>query len=226
MATNQTRPITNRRTRVTTRPRAIQTEREALPVTVIEPRVRRRALTILAAVLAVLPVAYALAGSNDLRANPVTGVDYVPAVEYVAERHEPGQVVLTALTAPVYLALGSADDIVFLSSPLDRKRAQRYTRLTADGVFVDYWTGAPSVVDVRGLCNTLLSTPDLWLVVDESRLDADWAFQGPMATVIEGMTYVRLQVEGGAQVRKLAPIPSRNPVAERICADAMLLPPA
>lgn len=194
------------------------------PVSVVAPRDRRRILAGIAVVLALLPVLYGLAGSNHLRTNTVTGVDYVPAVQYLAERHTPGEPVLSALTAPVYLALGSADDIVFLSSPLDRKRAQRYTRLTEEGVYVDYWTGSPSVVDVRGLCNTLLSSPNLWLLVDEARLEADWAFLGSMATVIEGMTYVRLGVEGGAQVRRIKPIPSRDPKAEEICATAMAAP--
>ena len=164
-------------------------------------------------------------GLYRLRENPVTGTDYLPAAEFIAARHEPGQKILTALPPPAYLALDSTDDLIFLSSSLDRKRAQRYTRLTADGTYVDYWTGVDSVVDVRTLCSTLLNVPDLWLLVDRSRLLADWAFAGPMAIVIEGMTYIRYEAEGGAMVRRLAPIPARDPVAEQIC-DTVLSSPA
>jgi hypothetical protein len=158
---------------------------------------------------------------NKLRNNPVTGVDYVPAAEYIAARHKPGEAILTALPPPAFLAVGSTEDLIFLSSPQDRKRAMRYTRLTSDGRYVDYWTGVDSVVNVAGLCNTLLTAPGLWLLVDESRLTADWAFKGAMANVILGMTYVQFEAPGGAQVRRLAPAPARDPAAEAICAAAM-----
>jgi hypothetical protein len=163
-------------------------------------------------------------GLYRLRENPVTGTDYLPAAEFIAARHEPGQKILTALPPPAYLALDSTEDLIFLSSSQDRKRAQRYTRLTADGTYVDYWTGVDSVVDVRTLCSTLLNTPDLWLLVDRSRLRADWAFAGPMATVIEGLTYIRYEAEGGAMVRRLAPVPGRDPAAELICDTALSSP--
>jgi hypothetical protein len=41
-----------------------------------------------------------------------------------------------------------------------------------------------------------------------------------MATVIQGMTYVRYEAEGGAMVRRLSPPPSRTVEAEQICAAA------
>lgn len=163
---------------------------------------------------------YDVAGLADLNRQPITGVDYVPIVEFVAERKEPGEKVLVALPPPAYMALDSAQDLIFLSSPLDRKRAQRYTRLTEDGRYVDYWAGVDSVVNTAGLCDTLLTEPGLWLVVDEARLDADWAFRGSMATVIRGMTYIRYDVEGGAQVRRLSPPASRSARAEELCAQA------
>jgi hypothetical protein len=175
--------------------------------------------------LAGVVVLHDVNGLYRLRENPVTGTDYLPAAEFIAARHEPGQKILTALPPPAYLALNSTGDLIFLSSPLDRKRAQRYTRLTADGAYVDYWTGVDSVVDVRSLCGTLLNEPNLWLLVDRSRLSADWAFEGPMAVVIEGLTYLRYEAEGGAMVRRLAPVPARDPAAEVIC-DTVLTSPA
>ncbi len=180
-----------------------------------------RTLAIIAAIIiGVAFITYDVAGIADLNRNPVTGVDYLPIVEFVAERKEPGEKVLVALPPPAYLALGSTDDLIFLSSPLTRKRAQRYTRLTEDGRYVDYWTGVDSVVDTAGLCQTLLNEPGIWLIVDEARLDADWAFQGSMATVIRGMTYVRYDTEGGAMVRRLSPPASRSARAEELCAQA------
>ena len=172
-------------------------------------------------IIAAVFLSYDVAGITRLQRNPVTGVDYLPVVEFVAYRKLEGEKVLVALPPPAYLALGSTEDLVFLSSPLARKRAQRYTRLTDNGQYVDYWTGVDSIVDTAGLCQALLTEPDLWLIVDDSRLVADWAFAGSMATVIEGMTYVRYTAEGGAMVRRLMPLPSRDPRAESICASAL-----
>jgi hypothetical protein len=163
---------------------------------------------------------YDVAGIKDMHDNPITGVDYVPVVDFVAERRLPGEKVLVALPPPAVLAFGSTDDLIFLSSPITRKRAQRYTRLTEDGGYVDYWAGVDSVVDTASLCQTLLNEPGLWLIVDESRLNADWAFSGSMATVIRGLTYVRYEADGGAMVRRLAPAPSRTARAEELCAAA------
>jgi hypothetical protein len=213
---------TTRSRRITTRPRVIAGQRPEAPPKVVKPAARRRILSTIAAVLIAAVLLYELGGLNDLRVHTVTGVDYVPAADYIAARHKPGEAILSALPAPAYLAVGSADDLLFLSSPLDRKRAQRYTRLTADGRYVDYWTGADSVVDVAGLCNTLLTAPNIWVLVDESRLKADWAYLGPMASVITGLTYLQFEAEGGAQVRRLAPLPARDPFAESICTAAMV----
>jgi hypothetical protein len=207
--------------RIKTRPRVIAGYAPAPTPVVVKPAKRRRVLAAVSVVLIAVVLIYELGGSNDLRNSPVTGVDYVPVAEYVAARHKPGEAILTALPAPAYLAVGSTDDLIFLSSPINRKRAQRYTRLTTDGRYVDYWTGADSVVDVPGLCNTLLTAPHVWVLVDESRLKADWAYLGPMADVINGMTYVQYDTLGGAQVRRLSPLPSRDPRAEQICDAAM-----
>lgn len=180
-----------------------------------------RTISIAAVIIVIVAfLAYDVSGLADLHKNPVTGVDYVPIVNFVAERKEPGEKVLVALPPPAYLALESSDDLIFLSSPLTRKRAQRYTRLTEDGQYMDYWAGVESVVDTSGLCQTLINEPDLWLIVDTARLNADWAFQGSMATVIKGMTYVRYETEGGAQVRRLSPPASRTARAEELCAMA------
>lgn len=158
---------------------------------------------------------------TDLQKNPIIGSDYVKIAKYVAARHKPGEPVFVSLPTQAYLALGSRDDLIFISSPLDRARAQRFSRLTSDGRYVDYWMGVRSIVSTGQLCQALLSSPKLWLLVDGSRLVADWAYLGDMATVINGLTYVRYYDMSGAMVRRLAPVPSRDPVAEELCARTM-----
>ena len=204
------------------RPRVIRTPRRREPRRLVpSPHRSGRTLAILAAlVIASIFISYDVAGIADLQQDPVTGVDYIPVVNFVEARKQPGEKVLVALPPPAYLAFRSTDDLIFLSSPISRKRAQRYTRLTEDGGYVDYWTGVDSVVDTASLCQTLYNEPGLWLIVDEARLNADWAFQGSMATVIRGLTYVRYEAEGGAMVRRLSPLPSRDPAAEQLCAEA------
>jgi len=176
---------------------------------------------VIAAVLIISMTSYDVAGIRNMQRNPITGVDYVPVVEYVSARRLPGQKVLVALPPPAYLAFDSTDNLIFLSSPITRKRAERYTRLTKDGNYVDYWTGVDSIVDTAGLCRLIQSTPDLLILVDTPRLIADWAFKGSMATVINGMTYVRYSAPGGGMVRGVSPVASRTVRAEQLCAMAL-----
>ena len=206
-----------------TQPRAVNSPRHRSPRQLVAVTTRpERTLAILAAVIiASIFAGYDVAGIRNLQKEPVTGVDYLPVVEYVAERREPGQTVLVALPPPAFLAFESTDNLIFLSSPITRKRAQRYTRLTEEGNYVDYWTGVDSIVDTAGLCRLITSDPDLLLIVDQARLDADWAYRGTLAAVIGGMTYVRYEAEGGAMVRGVSPLPGRDVRAEELCAQAL-----
>lgn len=180
----------------------------------------RLAAVLAAIILGSIFAGYDVAGITDMHTDPVLGVDYLPVVKFVEERRQPGEKVLVALPPPAYVAFGSEDGLIFLSSPLDQKRAQRYTRLTEDGGYVDYWTGVDSIVDTASLCQVLLNEPGIWILVDGQRLDATWAFRGSMATVIRGLTYVRYYDESGAMARRLAPPPSRTAGVEQLCAAA------
>jgi hypothetical protein len=180
-----------------------------------------RILAIAAVALLALVLVHEATGLNRMQTNPVIGSDYVKIAQYVAARHKPGEPVFVSIPTQAYLALGSRDDLIFISSPLDRARAQRYSRLTSDGRYVDYWTGVRSIVSTGQLCQALLSSPDLWMLVDGARLNADWAYLGDMATVINGLTYIRYYDRSGAMVRRLSPVPSRDPIAEKLCAQAM-----
>jgi hypothetical protein len=192
------------------------------------PAIRRhdllqsRILAVVGVALLVLVFVHEASGLAKLQSDPVLGSDYVVTAEYLAARHKPGEPVFVAIPTQAYLALGSRDDLIFVSSPLERDRAQRYTRLTANGTYVDYWTGARSIVSTGQLCQALLTSPTLWMLVDGARLSADWAYKGDMAMVIDGLTYIRYyDFDSGAMVRRLKPSPSRDPMAERICANAM-----
>lgn len=186
-------------------------------------RLQARILAVGAIALLLLVFTHEVTGLNRLQTEPVIGSDYVKTAEYVAARHKPGEPVFVAIPTQAYLALGKRDDLIFVSSPLDRVRAQRYARLTSDGRYVDYWTGVRTIVSTGQLCQALLTSPDLWFLVDGARLSADWAYLGDMATVINGLTYIRYYDESGAMVRRLAPVPSRDSVAEKLCAKAMAL---
>jgi hypothetical protein len=199
------------------RARAITRPRTRTP----EGRLQARILAVGAVGLLLLIFVHEVTGLHRLQTEPVLGSDYVKIAQYVAARHQPGEPVFVAIPTQAYLALGSRDDLIFVSSPLDRERAQRYARLTSDGRYLDYWTGVRSIVSTGQLCQALLTSPNLWFLVDGARLNADWAYLGDMATVINGLTYIRFYDVSGAMVRRLSPVPSRDPIAEKLCAKAM-----
>lgn len=181
-----------------------------------------RVLAVVGVAVLLLVLVHEATGLARLRSNPVLGSDYVVTAQYLAARHKPGEPVFVAIPTQAYLALGSRDDLIFVSSPLERERAQRYTRLTSNGEYVDYWTGVRSIVSTGQLCQALMTSPTLWMLVDGARLSADWAYLGEMADVIDGLTYIRYyDLDSGAMVRRLKPSPSRDPEAERICENAM-----
>lgn len=213
-------PSSNRN-RVRVRRRVLHSHQALPKPTIVPGRIRRRVLISLAAFVIATVFAYDIGGMRNLRQNPVIGADYNPTAKYIADRRKDGEVVITALPPPAFLALETRDNLVFLPSPLERERAQRYTRVLPDGRYVDYWTGSDSIVDVAGLCSTILNSPKVWLLVDSARLRADWAYGGDMEQVIRGMTYIQYEAEGGAQVRRLSPAPARNPYAEGICDSAL-----
>jgi len=123
------------------------------------------------------------------------------------------------MTTAAYLELG-ADDLFFLPGAATSIRVANYVRGDATGAPVDYWIGVPSVYLLNDVCVALTSNADAWLVLDDQRLWADWAFSPDLRTVIEGLTYVRFIGEGFVTVRRPVPIAGRDPVAERICLRA------
>jgi hypothetical protein len=134
--------------------------------------------------------------------------------------------VIVALSPAPYLALGSADDLIFMPGPLEALRTQRYTRITAEGERIDYWAGAPTIVSTNELCTQLLNHPDTWLIVDQQRLSAIWAYKGELNAVIRGLAYEAYHGPGDVIVLRVKPLPSRSANAERLCQRNMAAPPS
>ncbi|MGH2559197.1 MAG: glycosyltransferase family 39 protein, partial [Thermomicrobiales bacterium] len=151
--------------------------------------------------------------------------NYIEGSQYVAARREPGEQVIVGLPPAPYLVFDSTEDLIFLPGPYDGSRVKNYTRDVGDHQYIDYWAGVPAIVSVDQLCQALIDNPRAWLIVDQQRLNASWAYAGDMANVIRGLTYVRHIGPGGVEVRGVAPRPSRDAGAERTCRDAAKLPP-
>ena len=157
----------------------------------------------------------------ELFRTPVRGPDYVVALEYVAARRAPDEAVLTALPPPAYLALGGSEGVVFVASPLDRSRAQRYTRVLDSGRYVDFWLGGDAIVGTAGLCSSIAANPNLWLVVDLARLGGQSAFAGEMASVMVGLTEEVYRGPGNVVVRRPIPALALDPAMAAVCAGLL-----
>jgi hypothetical protein len=171
--------------------------------------------------LAALVLVHIGSGINFLTNNTVLDPDYVDASEYVAARKLPGEKVIVGLSPAPYLTFDGAEDLIFLPGPWYSLRAVRYTRVTDEAKRIDYWAGAPAYVTTAELCNTLLNEPDTWLIIDDLRLRAAWAYGGEMAAVIRGLTYEAYRGQGDSLVMRVRPAPSRDARAERICQAAL-----
>ncbi len=128
--------------------------------------------------------------------------DYHAAMVYAAANHSPGQPVIVALPPVAYLAMDESDrdDLYFLAGSHESTRAERYTLATEEGKTIDYWVGIDSIVTVEELRNLLATNPNSLLVIDEYRLEADWAYRGEIEDVIREMTRVVYRGPGGALV--------------------------
>jgi hypothetical protein len=186
-------------------------------------RVRQVVCAFLALVVLAPLLLYEISGLNEMRAQPRIGIDYAPAVQFVAERHQPGEPVIVAWPPTAYLGIENREDIIFVPGPADRERTYNFARIDANGEYVDFWTGSPTIVSTGQLCQVMLTRQDFWLIVDTGRLRSEWAYAGEMADVMIGLTvHDRSEWRGGqAQVRRLAPEDDRDPAALAICRDAM-----
>ncbi len=154
--------------------------------------------------MAIAMAAALLFGTTWRIENPVVHPDHNAAMEYVAEHHEPGQPIISALPAISYLALDEEDrdDLYFLAGEQNQSRARRYTRYTGDGQLIDYWVGAPAMVNPDNIRQFLRDNPDAWIVVDEDRLTEDWAYQGVVQEILLSETVPVATTSGGGLIMR------------------------
>jgi hypothetical protein len=133
------------------------------------------------AVLTVPVLVFAATGLRARWERPVVSPDYPAAFAFVAAHRTPGEPVLVSLPPIAYLTLAGDDDLVFLAGRAEEIRTRRYSWRTAGGRVVDYWLGIDAIASTADLCAALAAHPDAWLVVDDDRVGAPWAFSEPMA---------------------------------------------
>jgi hypothetical protein len=138
------------------------------------------------------------------------------------QHHAPGEPIISAIPPPVFIVSQNRKDLIFLPGPLEGTRAQRYTRLVGDGMYVDYWLGVPSIVSLGALCDAISENPDLWLIVDAVRLNDAFAYKGPMADVIRGTTAVVQAGGGGVEVRRPMPREQWDSTSKAYCEPTAL----
>src|SRR5215204_1771047 len=144
--------------------------------------------------------------------------DYFAAMEYVADRHTPGQPIVVALPPIAHVSLeeGAREDLHFLAGPVDNPRDARYTWPATDGTLVDYWLGVNAIGSTDGLCRLLTGTSETsWVVADQSRLQ--WAYGGNMGAVINGATQLVALGANGVEVRASVPMEQWAPSAVQAC---------
>jgi hypothetical protein len=141
-------------------------------------------------------------GTNWRMDNPVVHPDHNAAMEYVVAHHQPGEPIISALPAISYLAVAPSDrdDIYFLAGEQNQSRARRYTRYTGDGQLIDYWVGAPALVQPEGIRAFLQDNPDAWIVVDRDRMSEDWAYAGVVEQILLDETVPVATTNGGGLV--------------------------
>jgi hypothetical protein len=134
--------------------------------------------------------------------NPVVHPDHNAAMEYVVAHHQDGEPIIAALPAIAYLAVDveDRDDLYFLAGEQNQSRARRYTRYTGEGHLIDYWVGAPAMVDPAKIRQFLRDNPNSWIVVDEHRLTENWAYAGVVEGILLDETVPVATTNGGGLV--------------------------
>lgn len=151
---------------------------------------------------------------------PVVHPDHNAAMAYVVEHHEPGQPIVSALPAISYLAVSEEDrdDLYFLAGEQNQSRARRYTRYTEDSRLIDYWVGAPAMVNPENIRAFLRDNPNAWIVVDDQRLTEDWAYGGVVEHILLAETVPVATTSGGGLILR----PSDKTSADNLAMWSML----
>lgn len=188
-------------------------------------------LRTVATLLAAFPfLIYGLQAATWRMETPSSDPDFFAAMEYVRDNREDGDAIIVSLPTTAHFAFDQAtikNDLYFLAGPEERSRSNRYTRPLADGSRVDYWLGMPSIVSTGQLCEVLASHGDrTWFIVDEDRLNASWAYRGPMSEVIQGSSKLVAQGQGGSRVFRVRPLSEWSEQASKHCTTIQAATPA
>jgi hypothetical protein len=185
----------------------------------------RMAPSVLAAALVMLPVlVYLLQGARWQIDYRTPDPDYFEASEYIETVKQPGQAIITPFPAIAWLTMDDVNrnDIVALGGPKGGARLGSETRdLSASGnrdYYIDYWTGKQAIGTTAHLCQYLLFTsPAPLILIDTTRLDADWAFKGEFSTAITQGTQVLSQGTNGIEIRSPLPLDQWPAEAQTAC---------
>jgi 4-amino-4-deoxy-L-arabinose transferase-like glycosyltransferase len=143
--------------------------------------------------------------------------DYQHAAAFVSVRRQAGEPVIAAMTPPVWTSPLGTEGLWFLAGPEGSSRIARYARLRPDGSWGDYWVGVPAITSVGQFCTLAASSPGAWVIVDDERLAAHWAFQGAMARAITGSGSLELDAAGGERVYRVKPRAEWSSAAVEAC---------
>lgn len=75
-----------------------------------------------------------------------------------------------------------------------------------EGQLTDYWVGVDSIVTATDLSRVLAEHPEAWIVVDDERLAADWAYAGSISRLLTDSTEPVYEAPGGALVLRITPL--------------------
>jgi len=174
-------------------------------------RMARVAIRLALAAIVVLPsLANAASAANWRMGVAGHDADYWNITQWVGNRYEDGQYVITAL--PPAAAFWFPPEVVdermyFLAGPEGRNRTRRYAKAMEDGTTGDYWLGMPPIGSTDALCQVLAEhAGNAWVIVDSARLGASWAYKGDMADVITGSTEVRHKGDGRSLALFVKPV--------------------
>jgi hypothetical protein len=157
-------------------------------------------------------------GLTNLGTHRTRGTDLVNAARYVAAHHRPGETVLVNLPPPMYLELGSADDIVFVAGYTGSNRTKLYTRRTDHGL-EDFWVGSRVITSNRQVCGMFIADPHAWLVTDTYRLQTAGSYLGPLADAMIGLTENEVTLPGGVLIRRAKPDVARVAASLPACGN-------
>jgi hypothetical protein len=148
--------------------------------------------------------------------------DYWSITSWVGSHHAAGEVVISALPPASAFWFDEDTPVYFLAGKEGSARASRYAKPLDDGSIGDYWLGAPLIDSTAALCDVLhMHAGNAWIIVDEGRMEASWAYSGEMAEVMLGSSVTRYRSRSrGTMALFVMPEDDWSRRATRICRRA------